>query len=102
MRYVRTLIRAARWTETNTIEARRLIARECGVGQDEIETCLETDYAGKLLPRVGDELVAALAVMKSFLHERGFIARDFELEYWIDSRPLVEAYRLEGLEEVAS
>ena len=102
VRYVRTLIRAARWTETHAIDARRLIARECSVGQDEVETCLEIDYAGKLLPRVGDELVAALAVMKSFLYERGFIARDFELEDWIDSRPLDEAYRLEGLEEVAS
>ena len=79
-----------------------LIARECSVGQDEIETCLESGYAGKLLPRVSDELVEALAVMKSFLHERRFIARDFELEDWIDSRALVEAYRLEGLEEVAS
>ena len=88
VRYVRTLIRAARWTETSTIEARRLIARECSVGQDEIETCLESGYAGKLLPRVSDELVEALAVMKSFLHERRFIARDFELEDWIDSRAL--------------
>ena len=102
VRYVRTLIRAARWTETNTVEARRLIARECSVGQDEIETCLETDYAGKLLPRVSDELVEALAVMKSFLYERRFIARDFDLQDWIDSRPLDEACRLEGLEELAS
>ena len=43
----------------------------------------------------------ALAVMKSFLYERRFIARDFGLEDWIDPRPLVEAYRLEGLEAAA-
>ena len=102
VRYVRTLIRAARWTEANTVDARRLIARECSIGQDEIETCLESDHAAKFLPRVGDELVEALAVMKSFLYERGFIARDFGLEDWIDPRPLNEAYRLEGLEEIAS
>ena len=102
VRYVRTLIRAARWTEANTVDARRLIARECSIGQDEIETCLESDHAAKFLPRVGDELVEALAVMKSFLYERGFIARDFGLEDWIDPQPLNEAYRLEGLEEVAS
>ena len=99
---MRTLIRAARWTGTSTIEARRLIARECSVGQDEIETCLETDYARKLLPRVSAELVEALAVMKSFLYERRFIARDFDLEDWIDPRPLDEAYRLEGIEEATS
>ena len=99
---VRTLVRAARWTEANAVDARRLIARECSVGQDAIETCLETDHAGKFLPRASAELVEALAVMKSFLYERRFIARDFDLEDWIDSRPLAEAYRLEGLEEVAS
>ena len=102
VRYVRTLLRAARWTETNLVEARRLIARECSVGQDEIETCLESDYAAKLLPRVNEELLEALAVMKSFLYERRFIARDFDLEDWIDPRPLGEACRREGLEEVAA
>ena len=102
VRYVRTLIRAARWVGANDIEARRLIARECSVGQDEMETCLESDYAGKFLPGLSDDLVEALAVMKSFLYERRFIDRDFALDEWIDSRPLVEAYRLEGLEEVDS
>ena len=54
------------------------------------------------MPRLSDELVEALAVMKSFLYERRFIARDFDLEDWIDSGPLGEAYRLEGLDEVGS
>jgi len=99
--YVRTLIRAARGAVTNTVDARRLIARECSVGQDGMEACLETNYSEKFRPRLSDELVEALAVMKSFLYERRFIARDFELEDWIDSRPLNEAYRLEGIEDVA-
>jgi len=101
VRYLRTLIRAAHWVEANGLEARRLIARECSVGQDEMETCLEADYAEKFLPHLSDELVEALAIMKSFLYERRFINRDFALEDWIDSSPLVEAFRLEGLEEVA-
>ena len=101
VRYVRTLIRAARWVEANRVEAGRLIARECSVERGEVETCLESDYAGKFLPKLNDDLVEALAVMKSFLCERRFITRDFALEDWIDSRPLVEAYRLEGIEEAA-
>ena len=98
VRYLRTLIRAAQWVEANNAEARRLIACECSVGRDEIETYLESDYAEKFLPRLSDELVETLAVMKSFLFERRFIVQDFALEAWIDSRPLAEAYRLEGLE----
>ena len=97
VRYLRTLIRAARWVESNRTEAVRLVARECSVGREEMETCLEPDYADKFLPCLTDELRQALAVMKTFLHARGFIARDFALEDWIDSRPLAEAYRLEGL-----
>ena len=98
VRYLRTLIRAARWVASNKTEATALIARECSVGRDEMEACLESDYAERFLPRVSDELMEALAVMKSFLHERRFIMRDFVLADWIDARPLAEAYRLEGLE----
>ena len=76
-------------------------AYECSVGPDEIETCLASDYTEKFLPRLNDELVEALGVMKSFLYERRFIERDFALEDWIDTRPLAEAYRLEGLGDIA-
>ena len=100
VRYLRTLIRAAHWVEANNAEARRLIACECSVERDEIETYLESDYADKFLPHLSDELVETLAVMKSFLYERRFIIQDFALEDWIDSRPLAEAYRLEGFEAV--
>jgi len=100
VRYLRTLIRAARWIEANRAEARRLIAQECSVGRDEIDACLEAGYFGKFLPRLSGELVETLAVMKTFLYERRFIARDFALEGWIDPRPLAEAYRLEGLDRV--
>ena len=98
VRYLRTLIRATGWIEANHIEARRLVAGECGVGQDEIETYLEADYLDKFLPQLSDQLVETLTVMKSFLYERGFITRDFALEDWIDSRALLEAYHLEGRE----
>ena len=99
--YLRTLIRATRWIKANNIEARRLIACECGVGQDEIEIYLEADYVDKFWPQLSHELVETLATMKSFLYERRFITRDFALKDWIDSRALTEAYHLEGLEGVA-
>ena len=98
VRYLRTLIRATGWIEANHIEARRVVAGECRVGQDQIETYLEAQYLDKFLPRLSDQLIETLAVMKSFLYERGFIDRDFALEDWIDPRALIEAYRLEGLE----
>lgn len=33
--------------------------------------------------------------MKSFLFERGYLARDFVLQRWVDAAPLEEALRRE-------
>ena len=36
------------------------------------------------MPSITPELVATVDVLKSFLHERGYLARDFDLAEWID------------------
>jgi ABC-type nitrate/sulfonate/bicarbonate transport system substrate-binding protein len=95
--YIRTLIRAASWVRANPTEARSLIARECSIEDTEIETYLEADYQEKFLPRLGNDMIEALEIMKTFLYEHRFIYRDFPLEGWIDPRPLAQAYRLEGI-----
>ena len=97
VRYTQTAIRAANWVQDNPIEARGLIARECSIDAAEIETYLEPGYRDKFLPRLDDDLVEAVEIVKSFLHEHRFINRDFPLDDWIDPRPLAHAYELEGL-----
>ena len=97
VRYTQTAVRAAHWVQDNPKDARRLIARECSIEADKIETYLEPDYRAKFLPRLDDELVDAVGIVKTFLHEHEFIDRDFDLEDWIDPRPLAEAYAREGL-----
>ncbi len=47
VRYLRTAIRAADWVNANPAEARDLIARECAIAGDEIETYLEPAVAGQ-------------------------------------------------------
>ena len=95
--YARTVIRAANWVQANPAEARSLIARECGIDGNEIETYLEPDYRDKFLPRLDKDMVEALEIVKSFLYEHRFIYRNFPLEGWIDPRPLEQAYQLEGI-----
>jgi len=95
--YLRTAIRAANWARANPVEARDLIARECSIDANEIESYLEPDYHDKFLPRLDADLVDAIAVVKSFLHEYRFIDQDFPLEEWIEPGPLAQAYRLEGI-----
>ena len=95
--YLRTAIRAANWVQDNPVEARDLIARECSIDADKIETYLEPDYRDKFLPQLDGDLVEALEVVKSFLHEHRFIDQDFPVEDWIEPGPLTQAYQLEGL-----
>ena len=97
VRYTQTAIRAANWVQDNPAEARSLIARECSIDADDIETYLEPDYRDKFLPRLDEGLVDAVEFVKSFLHEHGFIDQDFALDEWIDPRPLQQAYEREGL-----
>lgn len=95
--YTQTAIRAANWVQDNPTEARTLIARECSIDADDIETYLEPNYRDKFLPRLDNELVGAIEIVKTFLHEHDFIDQDFPLDEWIDPRPLARAYELEGL-----
>ena len=83
--------------QDNPAEARSLIARECSIDADDIETYLEPDYRNKFLPRFDEGLVDAIEFMKAFLHEHYFIDQDFALDEWIDPRPLQQAYEREGL-----
>ena len=98
VRYLRTLIRAARWVESNRTEAVRLVARECSVGRDAMETCLEPDYADKF-PALPDRRVEASACRHEDVPACAGVHRSGTSPWrdWIDSRPLAEAYRLEGL-----
>lgn len=95
--YLRTAIRAANWVQANPVEARDLIARECSVNADEVDTYLEPDYRDKFLPRLDEDLIETIEVAKAFLHEHRFIDRNFALEEWIEPRPLAQAYQLEGI-----
>lgn len=97
VRYTQTAVRAAHWVQENPKDARHLIARECSIEADKIETYLEPDYRAKFLPRLDGELIDAVGIVKTFLHEHEFIDRDFDLGDWIDRRPLAEAYAREGL-----
>ena len=95
VRYLQTLIRAARWAVDHPREARKLVARECGVTPHEVARCLENAFETKLAPGVSDALLESVNVLKSFLHRHGFIEHDFPLRDWIAAEPLAEARRRE-------
>ena len=95
LRYLRTVVRAARWALAEPGAARRLIARECAVAENQIETYLQPGYLEKLLPAFEPELVEAAQIMQAFLLKHGFIEHDFDLEAWSEPDVLRQAYDCE-------
>ena len=96
VRYLQTLIRAARWALGHPHETRELIGRECGVSPHTIAHYLEDAYATKLEPEMSDELLQTVKVLKAFLLQQGFIEHDFSLRDWTAPELLAEALRREG------
>lgn len=89
--YVQTLVRVANWARDHKDEAARLVAIESGFAPADIETCFEPDFTRKLLPLTTQPMIDMLEVMKSFLHESGYIPRNFDTMEWLDPQPLAEA-----------
>ena len=96
VRYLQTLIRAARWAFDHPHETRELIGRECGVSPHAMPHYLEDAYATKLEPKMSDELLQTVKVLKAFLLRQGFIEHDFPLGDWAAPEFLAEAQRREG------
>lgn len=90
-KYVQTLVRVANWAQDHKEEAARLVAIESGFASGDIETCFEADFTRKLMPLTTQPMIELLEVMKSFLHERGYIPRNFDTVEWLDPQPLAEA-----------
>jgi ABC-type nitrate/sulfonate/bicarbonate transport system substrate-binding protein len=97
IRYVQTLLRAARWAQENYEQALAPIAAECGVEADDIRRNYRPDFTLRMTPALTPELLEAAGIMKDFLVERRYLPKDFDLAAWINPEPLQEALRREGL-----
>ena len=93
VRYLQTLIRAARWALGHPRETRALVARECGVPSHAMDDCLEDAWVSKLEPVLSEDLMEPVHILKAFLLQHGFIEQDFPLRDWVVPEPLAEAQR---------
>ncbi|MFM2277949.1 MAG: hypothetical protein RLZZ444_180 [Pseudomonadota bacterium] len=102
-RVVAQTILAAEWAKTNRDRVIQITAREANVSEEVadftyplLEHQLETSFSAQNLE--------AIRRRKQFLLSHGFINRDFDLESWIDRRPLADAealLRKRGLSKAA-
>jgi len=97
-KYVQTLVRTAHWARGHKEEATRLVAAESGFLPEDIN-CFEHDFTRKLMPQTTQKMIDVLEIMKTFLHERGYIRRNFDTLDWLDPEPLAQACAREDVSQ---
>lgn len=87
-RLIEAILRASAWAEAHPEETRRFVARESGATEEQVLAANGPDVHKHLGLGLQPELVAAVSHYKDFLRDWGFLASDFDVETWVDRRPL--------------
>jgi ABC-type nitrate/sulfonate/bicarbonate transport system substrate-binding protein len=96
VRYLAQMIKTARWAKSNSVEAKRLIARDSGVAEEWVDAVYEPGVTDKLEPCLHQNLIGLIEEQKNFLLKSGFIPADFDVAKWVAHEPLQEALRQVG------
>ena len=94
VRILARLLEVPAWAAANIEQAIHFTALEQGVSDALVAATYQDRLARELELGLSAENIARLAAQKAFLLRRGFIQQDFELEQWIDARPLATAREL--------
>jgi len=95
-RIVKTVIEAGRWAEENPDEAVRFVANETGSSEVAVLRAYGRDVHRHLKTDLESSSIAALADVKDFLFEHGFLESDFDVPSWIAHEPLEARRALAG------
>ncbi|MDF1493391.1 ABC transporter substrate-binding protein [Caproiciproducens sp. CPB-2] len=82
--YLKQTILAAEWAKTNLSGTLALFSKQLHATPGEIVTALPRDFYKHLTPGFSKEGLLALEGQKKFLYDRGYIAKDFPIEKWVD------------------
>jgi ABC-type nitrate/sulfonate/bicarbonate transport system substrate-binding protein len=93
-RWLARSIDAAEWASEHREEARRFIAANAGLPEELVDTAYSPEVHEQLGIDLDGRSVEALKVQKRHLLEHGFLARDFDVEQFIDPAPLAAAHAL--------
>ncbi len=94
--FLRRTLEAADWARDHPREARELIARETGSGEDGIRRAYGDALHVSLEPTLSEERLALLRRQHDFLRQHGFLDASIHLDAWADPRPLRRAREQRG------
>ena len=90
-RYLRALLGAAEWAAGHRAETLRIISEDVAATTEWVTSGNGEDVHTRLRPELDPASLAAVAEQKSFLLANGFISADFDMDRWVDARPLAMA-----------
>ena len=90
-RYLATLVRAAAWAADHAEETVAIVASDVGATPEWVTVAYGPDVHRRLDLDLEARSIEALGRQKRYLLEHAFIDDDFDLESWIDPRPLALA-----------
>jgi ABC-type nitrate/sulfonate/bicarbonate transport system substrate-binding protein len=93
-RYLAVLLRAADWARNNPEDVFSIIGKEVGRTPEEARGAYGDNAHHHFGLDLSEVRRRGLASQKDFLHRHGFIARDFDVDAWIDPQPLMLAQKL--------
>ncbi|HSC88794.1 MAG TPA: ABC transporter substrate-binding protein [Polyangiaceae bacterium] len=87
-RLAKQVLLAGSWAEQNRKEAVEYVAKETFSSVDAVERAYGRNVNHALKTDLEPSSIAALSDFKDFLHAWKFIPNDFDVNSWIDARPL--------------
>lgn len=88
---VEQVLRAEQWAQSHPSDVRRYLARETNSSEYWVSIAYGEDAQKKLKTDLSEQSVTAIQDFTNFLHRWNFIPQSFDVNDWIDARPLEAA-----------
>jgi ABC-type nitrate/sulfonate/bicarbonate transport system substrate-binding protein len=94
VRFLYQTLRAADWAKNNLKGVRDILESETRSGEEGVATAYGEDFHLQLAPDLSAERIELFRQQKTFMLVHGLLDQDFDLDSWVDNRPLREAEQL--------
>jgi len=93
VRFLAQTLRAADWAASDLEGVHRILKGETRSGDDAVATAYRNGFHKSLHPVLSTDLLDLFRLQKNFTLIHGVLDRDFDLDAWVDHRPLAAAYQ---------
>jgi len=94
VRFLERTLAAADWAARNRQKVREILQAETRAGSAGVDAAYSDEALGSLHPSLSDNRLKLFEQQKTFMFTHNLLDRDFDLNGWVDSRPLDAALEL--------